>query len=78
MPNPHPYSPVGAPIANYVPNEWSTVQLVGTFAVACVIVLGTAKVLATNANPRISISELSTVLWFTLCASQSSPIPYAK
>jgi len=63
----HSYYPVGVKIPNYVPNEWSTLSLVSTFAVVAVIVLGTAKTLATNANPRISLSELSQVLWFSLC-----------
>ncbi|PLB44501.1 3-beta-hydroxysteroid-Delta(8),Delta(7)-isomerase [Aspergillus steynii IBT 23096] len=67
MAHPHSYYPVDAAIPNYVPNEWTTLSLVSTFAVACVVVLSVAKTLATNANPRISISELSTVLWFTLC-----------
>jgi cholestenol delta-isomerase len=63
----HSYYPVGVEIPNYVPNEWSTLALVSTFAVTCVIVLGTAKHLATKANPGIAISELSKALWSTLC-----------
>lgn len=67
MASAHSYYPVGVEIPNYVPNEWSTLALVSTFAVTCTIVLTAAQALATNANPRITILELSKVLWFTLC-----------
>lgn len=69
MTPPHSYYPVGVKITNYVPNEWSTLALVSTFAATCIIVLSAAKTIATNVNPRITIPELSTVLWFTLCTS---------
>lgn len=68
----HSYYPIGVKVPNYVPNEWSTLALVSTFAVTCIIVLTVAKTIATNANPRITIPELSKVLWFTLC---TSPLP---
>lgn len=67
MASPHSYYPVGVEIPNYVPNEWSTLALVSTFAVTCIIVLAAAQTLATNANSRITILELSKILWFTLC-----------
>ena len=63
----HSYYPVGVEIPSYIPNEWSTLALVSTFAVTCTIVLAAAKTIATNVNPRITIPELSKVLWFTLC-----------
>jgi len=72
---PHSYYPVGVKIPNYVPNEGSTLALVSTFAVTCVVVLTVAKTLATYVNPRITISELSKVLWFTLCTSYPFPPP---
>lgn len=64
---PHAYYPVGVEIPSYVPNEWSTLALVSTFAITCTIVLTAAQILARNANPRITILELFKVLWFTLC-----------
>ncbi|KAL2854211.1 Emopamil-binding protein [Aspergillus pseudodeflectus] len=69
MTHPHSYYPVGVQIPNYVPNEWSTLTLVSTFAAACVIVLAVTYSLATKTNPRISKSELSKVFWFALCGS---------
>ncbi|KAJ5970410.1 Emopamil-binding [Penicillium vulpinum] len=63
----HSYYPVGVEIPSYVPNEWSTLALVSTFGVTCIIVLTAAKTIATNVNPRITTPELSRVLWFTLC-----------
>ncbi|XXG99718.1 hypothetical protein Hte_006059 [Hypoxylon texense] len=69
MSSSHSYYPVGVEIPNYVPNEWSTLALVSTFGVTCLIVLTAAKTIATNANPRITVPELSKVLWFTLCGS---------
>lgn len=69
MNSPHSYYPVGVDIPNYVPNEWSTLALVSTFAVTCIVVLTAAQTIATNVNPRITILELSKVLWFTLCTS---------
>lgn len=67
MATPHAYYPVGVDIPNYVPNEWSTLALVSTFAVACIIVLTAAKTITTKTNPHITIPELFKVLWFTLC-----------
>ncbi|GAW13780.1 hypothetical protein ANO14919_031700 [Xylariales sp. No.14919] len=64
---PHSYYPIGVEIPNYVPNERSTLTLISIFAVTSLIVLTAAKALATNANPHITVSELSKVLWFTLC-----------
>ncbi|KAJ6118641.1 Emopamil-binding [Penicillium samsonianum] len=55
MTPPHSYYPVGVKITNYVPNEWSTLALVSTFAATCIIVLSAAKTIATNVNPRGSI-----------------------
>jgi cholestenol delta-isomerase len=69
MTTPHSYYPVGVAIPSYVPNEWSTVALVSTFAITCIVVLAAAKAIATNTNPGITIPELSKVLWFTLCTS---------
>lgn len=69
MAHPHSYHPVGVDIPNYVPNEWSTLALVSTFAAVAVAVLATAKTLAAKSNPNISIPDLSTVLWFSLCTS---------
>ncbi|KAI1407971.1 3-beta-hydroxysteroid-Delta(8),Delta(7)-isomerase [Hypoxylon sp. FL1857] len=69
MTPPHSYYPVGVDIPNYVPNEWSTLALVSTFAVTCGIVLTAATTIAKKRNPRITTSELSKVLWFTLCGS---------
>ncbi|KAJ5800488.1 Emopamil-binding [Penicillium psychrosexuale] len=54
----HSYYPVGVEIPSYVHNEWSTLTLVRS-----------AKTIATNKNPHITIAELSIVLWFTLCGS---------
>lgn len=65
----HSYYPLGVEIPDYIPNERSTLGLVFTFAVSCVAVLTGAKIISTNANPRITIPELSQVLWFTLCMS---------
>ncbi|KAJ5493668.1 Emopamil-binding [Penicillium fimorum] len=65
----HSYYPVGVEIPSYVPNQWSTLALVSTFAVTCLIALTAAKTIATNVNPRITIPELSKVLWFALCGS---------
>ncbi|KAL2855970.1 Emopamil-binding protein [Aspergillus pseudoustus] len=69
MTPPHSYYPVGVEIPNYVPNEWSTLALVSTFAAACIVVLGVTSSFATKTNPRISKSELSKVFWFALCGS---------
>jgi cholestenol delta-isomerase len=69
MTPPHSYYPVGVKIPNYVPNEWSTLTLVSTFAAACVVVLAVTYSLVTKRNPRISKSELSKVFWFALCTS---------
>lgn len=69
MTTPHSYYPVGVKIPNYVPNERSTLALVSTFAVTCIIVLTASKTIATNADPHITIRELSQVLWFTLCTN---------
>jgi cholestenol delta-isomerase len=74
MTHPHSYYPVGVEIPNYVPNEWSTLTLVSTFAAACVIVLAVTYSLATKTNPRISKLELSKVFWFALCTI-SHPTP---
>ncbi|OJI98243.1 hypothetical protein ASPVEDRAFT_25140 [Aspergillus versicolor CBS 583.65] len=67
MAHPHSYHPLGIDIPNYVPNEWSTLALVSTFAATAVVVLATAKTLATKSNPNISIADLSKVLWASLC-----------
>ena len=73
MTPPHSYHPVGVEIPSYVPNEWSTLALVSTFAVTCIIILTAAKTIATNVNPRITTAELSIALWFTLCMSSLPP-----
>lgn len=74
MAHPHSYHPVGVDIPNYVPNEWSTLALVSTFAATAVVVLATAKTLATKSNPNISIADLSKVLWASLCTSPLSTL----
>jgi cholestenol delta-isomerase len=65
----HSYYPVGVEIPNYISNQWSTLELVSTFAITCTIVLTAATTIATKVNPRITTFELSKVLWFTLCSS---------
>lgn len=71
----HPYYPLGVNIPNYVPNNWSTLTLVSTFAATCTLILAAAKTIATKSNPQIPTSELTKVLWFTLC---SCPYPSHK
>ncbi|KAI1742685.1 EBDP4, emopamil-binding protein [Xylaria scruposa] len=63
----HSYYPEGVEIPNYVPNEWSALTLISTFTAACGIVLTTTQAMATNANPQMTVSELSKALWSTLC-----------
>ncbi|KAL5343577.1 3-beta-hydroxysteroid-Delta(8),Delta(7)-isomerase [Aspergillus crustosus] len=69
MTNLHSYYPVGVIIPNYVLNEWTTLTLVSIFAIACIAIFAITSSIATNVNPRIRKTELSTALWFALCGA---------
>ena len=71
---PHPFYPLEANIVGYLANEWSVVALLGSFAVACVALLGGTLVLLRQYNPRLPGTEKATVLWFVL--SMHDPIAH--
>lgn len=62
----HPFYPVEAQIVGYLANEASVLQLLGTFAGGCVVVLGTTLALIKGHNPTLSTSEKAAILWNVL------------
>lgn len=63
---PHPFYPVEANIVGYLANEASVLQLLGTFAAGCAVVLGTTLALIKGHNPGLPASEKAATLWNVL------------
>ncbi|KAF2792489.1 EBDP4, emopamil-binding protein [Melanomma pulvis-pyrius CBS 109.77] len=63
----HPYYPIEAEIIGYLANEWNTLELCSMFAAGCTVIFAFTYVVVTRLRPNVSVSELITVLWFTLC-----------
>lgn len=65
----HPYYPLGVHIADYLANESSVPYLLGVFAVGCVVIFSATYLITKTLRPRISNTELLTVMWFVLSGS---------
>lgn len=63
---PNPYYPIGSSIANYAANEWSVPALLGLFFGTCVLLFGTTHALVKRIGPKLTTSELVTIMWFVL------------
>ena len=72
---PHPFYPVEANIIGYLANEYSALELVGMFALGCVLILGSTLFLLNTWNPRLEGKEKASVIWFILSESpQYDPV----
>ncbi|KAI5209571.1 Emopamil-binding protein [Aureobasidium subglaciale] len=65
--NKHPYYPLDANIAGYVANESTVLSLLGSFVASCMALFGFTYLIVRKVNPRLSTTEVSTVMWFVLC-----------
>lgn len=62
----HSYYPLGGDIPGYVANEMPTLEILAKFTVGCVAILAVARFCIQMHNPRISLVEQSTAMWFVL------------
>ena len=65
---PHPYYPLEVEIVGYLANEWSVPLLLGVFFSGCAVLAVFTHVCATKQNPHLRKSEITTIMWFVLCA----------
>lgn len=65
----HPYYPLDADIADYVPNAGSVVELMVRFGSLLGITIFTALWVATQHNPKLRLSDKLIFGWFVLCES---------
>ncbi|KAH8671462.1 3-beta-hydroxysteroid-Delta(8),Delta(7)-isomerase [Xylariales sp. PMI_506] len=63
----HPYYPLGVIIAGYVPRTLTTPEILSIFTVTCLSVLGPTCIYIRNRRPDLSVTEISTAMWFVLC-----------
>ncbi|KAJ5556841.1 hypothetical protein N7494_000756 [Penicillium frequentans] len=63
----HPYYPIDLEIAGYLANEWDTFTLVSIFATGCTAIFLVTYLLVMKVQPKISSSDLWTIMWFVLC-----------
>jgi cholestenol delta-isomerase len=63
----HPYYPLDANISGYVADESTVLSLLGSFVAGCVAIFGFTYLAVKRVNPRLSTTELITVMWFVLC-----------
>lgn len=63
----HPYFPVEAVIANYIPNTYSVPALLGMFAAGTGAILGATYLGLSQFMPRVKKGDKFTILWFILC-----------
>ena len=68
-PLPHPYFPVGVEIANYVANDKHLVELLGVFAVGCIVILGASWLALSTSFPNVKPVDRWISLWFILSGS---------
>ncbi|KAJ5095242.1 EBDP4 emopamil-binding protein [Penicillium argentinense] len=66
---PHPYYPLNLKVVGYVPNEWTSLTLVSIFASACAITFLAVYTLTMKVHPKVSRSDLWTIMWFVLSGS---------
>ena len=64
---PHPFYPLEANVIGYLANDYSVIQLLGIFALTCVVLLGGSFLLVKRYGRRLTAKDEATVLWFTLC-----------
>lgn len=65
----HPYYPQTASIPQYTPNINSVFYLLTTFFSACLTLISTTYTLTTHINPKLTRTQLATVIWFVLSGS---------
>lgn len=67
----HPYYPIGVALSGgaFIPNEWSVLSLVYTFAVGLTALLLVTFLVAKRARPYLSGVDQALVLWFVLSKS---------
>jgi cholestenol delta-isomerase len=67
----HPYYPIGVALSGgtFVPNEWSVLSLVYTFAAGLTALLLVTFLVAKRARPYLSGVDQALVLWFVLSKS---------
>lgn len=65
--NVHPYYPIDLEIAGYLVNKWDTLTLVSIFATGCTAIFLVTYLLVMKVQPKISSSDLWTIMWFVLC-----------
>lgn len=63
----HPYYPIGATIVGYAANKWNTLELCSLFASGCAVIFAITYLIVKRVRPGLSLSDLTTVLWFVLC-----------
>lgn len=63
----HPYHPLGMKVVGYQANERDSITLVSIFASGCAIIFFAAYLIAMKVHPKISRSDLWTIMWFILC-----------
>jgi cholestenol delta-isomerase len=65
----HPYYPLGSLLSgpDFVPNTFSTLALVVVFAIGCVVILGSALLIALRINPNLKNVDRLLIMWFVLC-----------
>ncbi|KIN08262.1 hypothetical protein OIDMADRAFT_152464 [Oidiodendron maius Zn] len=67
----HPYYPIGVALSGgaFIPNEWSVLSLVHTFAAGLTALLLVTFLVAKRARPYLSGEDQALVLWFILTGS---------
>jgi hypothetical protein len=65
----HPYYPLGSLLSgtDYVANTFDTLALVAVFAVGCVVILGSALLIALRFNRNLKNVDRLLIMWFVLC-----------
>ena len=64
---PHPYYPLGLKVVGYEANQWHSITLISFFASACATIFLATYLVVTKVRPKLTKSDLWTILWFVLC-----------
>lgn len=65
---PNPYYPLGVEIVGYLVNERSVPALLGIFFGGIAVIMAVTHIIATKLNPQLKGGEITTIMWFVICA----------
>lgn len=67
LPNPaHPFYPVETLLTGFIANDKGVLELLLTFAVGCVVIVGSAHALARRYNPNMTTLDKCALGWFVM------------